>query len=157
MTKSKLTVPIIIAVLLVGGGAFYSGMQYSKSQSGTFTPPQMGQTRGEGRSMFVGAPGAAQARNAGGMATGEIVAKDADSLTLKLNDGGSKIIFHSSSTTITKMATISIDEISEGTNVMITGTANQDGSVTANSIQIRSADEMRRFLTPPPEDQVKTE
>ncbi|MHB9019778.1 MAG: hypothetical protein ACYC3G_02835 [Minisyncoccota bacterium] len=69
--------------------------------------------------------------------SGEVIAKDDKSITVKLKDGGSKIIFYSDKTLVLKMATTSINNISIGGQVVISGSSGQDGSISAESIQLR--------------------
>jgi predicted ribosome-associated RNA-binding protein Tma20 len=78
------------------------------------------------------------ARLAGAVA-GEIVAKDDTSITIKLRDGGSRIVFTASSTTVGKMSVGTLADLANGANVMVMGTPNGDGSLTAGSIQVRPA------------------
>ncbi len=135
---SKLILPLVVAALVIAGGAFYGGMRYGQTQTGNRTSQGAPAARGN-RTFGAGAPGVAgQGRNAmGGFVAGDVVSKDASSLILKLRDGGSKNIFFSTSTIIGKMMTGSIDDLAPGTSVTVNGTANQDGSVSANTIQVR--------------------
>ncbi len=138
--------PLIIIALFIGGGSFYGGMQYQKSQmpAAGQNPFQRGTgTNGQGRGFaaggLTGRAGMNGASGMGGFTAGEVVSKDATGLTLKLRDGGSKIILTSSSTRVGKMTDGSMDDVKEGTEVTVTGTSNQDGSVSASMIQLRPA------------------
>lgn len=138
MQKQVIVPAAIIAALAIGGGSFYAGMQYQKSQrpaSATLARGAGGQRAGSG----MGANGSGMPRGGagGGFTAGEVVSKDANSLTLKLRDGGSKIIFFSSSTAIGKMSTGSVEDLTTGKEVTIMGTTNSDGSITASTIQLR--------------------
>ena len=123
---------IIIALAVVGGGAFYGGMKYEESKRvrgfQDFSQEQKGQMR---QRFDVG-------RDLGtSLVTGEIIAKDEKSITIKLHDGGSKIIFFSESTDITKSGSGSIDDLKIAGQIFISGEENPDGSYTAKTIQIR--------------------
>lgn len=74
-----------------------------------------------------------------GFIAGEIISKDDKSLTIKSPNGGSKIILYSSATEISKMASGTIADLSIGQTLTVSGQANQDGSFTAQLIQIRPA------------------
>ncbi len=129
----------VIGALLIGGGSFYGGMAYQKNQpvATPRAPGIQGLAGGAGGRAAGFRPGT-QGRGVGmGFMAGEVVSKDTSSLTLKLTDGGSKIIFFSTSTQIGKMAQGSADDLSQGTTVTVNGTTNSDGSVMANMIQIR--------------------
>lgn len=137
----KKMLPIFIAiVIIVGGGAFYGGMRYGESQKSsaarngfqTFTgnfPQGSGQRQGGQGRAFGGA-------NA---TSGEIISADDKSVTVKLPNGGSKIIFFSGSTKVTKSVDGSAADLTVGQTIMANGTANSDGSITADTIQLRPA------------------
>jgi hypothetical protein len=93
---------------------------------------------------MMGAGGGIGARGSrggigGGFISGEVVSKDDTTITLKLKDGGSKIVFLSGSTEIMKSTQGTAQDISVGTQVSANGTSNSDGSVTAQMVQIRPA------------------
>ena len=76
----------------------------------------------------------------GNFISGSIISEDSTSITLQLaGNAGSKIIFYSGYNSNWKMASGTASDLSTGTNVSVTGTTNSDGSVTAQSIQIRPA------------------
>lgn len=134
---------IIAAVMmvLVGAGAFFGGMKYGqgKNSRNGFRQGNFGNlpdgARQQGMSGRLG-----NGKNGNGFVNGEVMSKDDKSFTVKLQDGGSKIVFFSDSTQISKSASGSKDDLKTGTNLMITGDTNQDGSVTAKLIQIRPAE-----------------
>jgi len=135
----KVFLPIlIITVLVVGGGSFYGGMKYQQASGTSARSQQFG--NGQQRS-------ASGNKSFGGMTSGEVLSKDDKSITVKLRDGGSKIILTSDSTTVSKSATGAMSDIEIGKTIMVNGTTNTDGSITAKSIQIPSGD----ALAAPPE------
>ncbi|MDE1874611.1 MAG: hypothetical protein KGH68_00895, partial [Patescibacteria group bacterium] len=86
-----------------------------------------------------GAGGFAGRMNGSGIA-GTVIAKDSQSITVQAPDGsGSKIVFVNSSTQVFKTDQGSLNDIAVGANVVVAGSANSDGSVTAQSVQIRPA------------------
>jgi len=138
--KNKIVIIAIVAVLVVGAGAFWGGMKYQESRG------LAGLSSKGGNLIFSGQPGqgamAGNFRNVGNAANGdlingEIIAKDEKSLTLKLRDGGSKIVFYSASTQLQEMASTTPASLVIGKQITASGTANSDGSVTAKSIQLR--------------------
>ncbi|RPI01365.1 MAG: hypothetical protein EHM64_15835 [Ignavibacteriae bacterium] len=138
---NKQIASILIAAVLAGGIGFYGGMKYEQNQRpgyGTFTTAQQRQgirpnNTGTGQRGIVN----------GGLTAGEVISKDATSITLKLQDGGSKIVLISQSTPVTESATSSANNIKVGERVTVIGTANQDGSISASSIRVGDLVQMR--------------
>lgn len=133
----KLIPLLIIVTVIVGGGAFYSGMKYGASKKSNAQGNFQGMRAISGGAGAIGARAGRQA--GGGFNSGEIIAKDDKSITIKLRDGGSKIVFFSQTTSIGKMTTGSINDLVVGTNVTAAGKTNSDNSITADTIQIRPA------------------
>ncbi len=126
----KILLIIFVVVIIVSGGAFYGGIKYQESKTPRFqnlSSEQRQQFSQEKAGKGIGA----------GFLTGEVIAKDEQSLTLKMPDASSKIVFFSDSTATTKSAEGSLNNLEIGKTISINGTANQDGSITANSIQLR--------------------
>jgi len=135
MNKTLLTT-IIATAVIVGGGAFYGGIQYQKNQSPASKFGQTGSQRFAG--MGANASSSRLTGQVGGMTTGDIIAKDAASITVKLRDGSSKIIFYSDTSSIEKSVSGTSGDLAVGKTVIVNGKTNSDGSITAQSIQLRT-------------------
>ncbi len=138
----KKFIPIVVVLVVVAGGSFFGGMKYGQSK-GTARVGQ-GNFQNFGNMNVTGTRSGAETRQGANFTAGEITAKDADSITLKLTSGSSKIVFYSASTGIQKSATGTSDDLTVGETVSITGTTNTDGSVTAQSIQLRSVSSLNQ-------------
>ncbi len=132
---------IVLIVVVMAVGSFYAGYRYAGFDRKTDQTRQFarlpGQIGGQGMLRGQGAPASMVGRSAGGFTSGEVLSKDDKSLTIKLRDGGSKIVFFSASTTVSKMADGTLLDVIQGSEVMISGTQNQDGSITAGLVQLR--------------------
>ena len=130
---NKNIILVIILVIAVGGGAFFGGMKYDQSKQA-----KVSSANGSG---FQGRQGQGTGqrgmRTGGGFTSGQIIAADDKSITVKSSDSGSKIIFLSDATQISKFAAGQKSDLAVGMNVMASGKTNTDGSVTADTIQIR--------------------
>ena len=126
MKKNPIAVMVIVAII-VGVIAFYAGTTMGKGSSPS------------GRRNFnPSGNGIGFARN-GGFVNGQILKQDATSITVQMRDGTSRIVFLSDTTTVQKSVAGSVSDLSVGEQVMVTGTQSSDGTVAANSIQIRPA------------------
>lgn len=129
--------PIIIIVVIVGAGAFFGGMKYGQSKKVSSAQQRFGQMGANGTGgLRTGVTGGTR-NGAGGFVGGEIIAKDDKSITVKLQNGGSQIIFYSGTTEIGKTVTGTATDLGVGKTVTVTGQTNSDGSITAQTIQIR--------------------
>lgn len=117
-----ITIILIIAAL---GGGFFAGMKYQQSQSssgrfGNFQGVRSG--RGSGQAFR--------------QVNGDIISMDDKSITVKLQDGSSKIVLLSDTTAFSKSTNGSKSDLKTGEKVAVFGTENSDGSVTARNVQL---------------------
>ncbi len=135
--KKNLIITIVV-VIVVGVAAFYGGTVFGKTKN-TAAPNFNGANfRGVvGQNSNGPARGAMGAGNRG--AIGQILSADDKSITISLTSGGSKIIFFSSATKVSKTVEGTTTDLKTGENIIATGTTNSDGSVSATDIQIRPA------------------
>ncbi len=130
----KNTTKIIIGVLIIVALAFYGGFKYGQSQKSFPGGGQMSRFSGVG---MAGQRGS-RADVGGGVVAGEILNKDATSITLKLRDGGSRIVLVSGSTEVQKMTKGTLEDLVVGNSVSVNGSTNSDGSLSAKSVQLRT-------------------
>lgn len=138
MGKDTKNVFVVIVVVAVCAGAFYAGMQYG-GRGGSGANGQRNNMAGARGQQFGGPQGGQRGavRANGGFVNGEIIAKDDKSITIKMQDGGSKIVFLSTTAQISKTTEGSANDLVVGKQVSVIGSVNSDGSVSAQSVQIR--------------------
>lgn len=128
MKNPKLIVIMAILLIVVLGGGFYTGIKYQQNQRGHGSQfGQMTQRMGQTR-----LPDGQDFRPM----TGEIIGQDDESITVKLQDGSSKIILLTDTTAINKFTEGSKSDLKTGERVAVFGTENSDGSVTGQNIQL---------------------
>ncbi len=146
MNKKSIIIVLCVAVL-VGGISFYGGMKYGQNNPSTSSGQGAGMgfanlspTERQARSQQSGvtaSKGQLGMRTGGGFIAGEIISKDDKSITIKLQDSGSKIVFYSDSVEVIKSVSGTAIDLEVGKTVTVNGSANSDGSITAQSIQMR--------------------
>jgi uncharacterized membrane protein len=148
MSKNKKIVCVVVGIVVLVG-VFYGGMVFGKSQ----TPARGQNMQGFGQN---GVKTTKIGGNFGGATFGKIIAKDSKSITIQIMSGadsgnqiGSRIIFLGTDTTVTKQASSTLNDLVVGTEVTVRGTANTDGSVNAQSVQIVPANTINQ-KTPTP-------
>jgi hypothetical protein len=134
MNKNTTMIVAIVLVVLAGIGGFVGGMQYQKSQNPLTGGQFMGRNSGNGQ-------GFAQRENGGQgqrfvPVRGQVLSIGNNTITVKLQDGTTKLVVISSSTAYLKTQTVVSSDLKSGDTVMVVGNSNADGSVTASDIQI---------------------
>jgi len=130
--KNQTIIIFIVIAILIGAGAFYGGMFYGKSQS---RPANFRNFAGKAPDGNFRGPANGNGQN---FINGEILSLDDKSITVKIPNNGSKIIFYSQSTSVSKTVDGAISDLKVGDNIMASGDSNTEGSITAKTIQIRS-------------------
>ena len=127
MSKKLITIILISHLIAIGVGV-YGGMKYGQSKSplSNLSRQNFQNLSPEQRQQL------SQGRTGGGTGanflSGEVITKDEQSLTLKMSDGSSKIVFFSDSTQISKTTEGSIGDVEVGKQIMVSGDQNSDGS-----------------------------
>jgi len=131
--KNKNTMIIVAVVLIIvaAAGGFFGGMMFQKSQT-----PSFGGAAGRGS--YAGRFGGQSGQNAASFrpVRGQVLSMGDNSLTVKMTDGSTKIVVLSSSTAFMQSTKAALNDIKTGDTVNVVGTANSDGSVTAQDVQI---------------------
>lgn len=130
MTKNNLLMMIVVAIV-VGALSFYGGTLYQKNKGGNFTARQF--QNGTRPSGAQGRNGIAQG---GRPVSGEIVSVEKNTITIKTQDGSSKIVIYSDSTKINKTLEGTKEDLKVGEQVMVIGQEGTDGTVTAQSVSV---------------------
>ncbi|MFA6446952.1 MAG: DUF5666 domain-containing protein [Patescibacteria group bacterium] len=143
--KTNIIFAVIFTLLVAGAGGFYGGMKYQQTKAPQNIGFMANGAAGGGRMLrtFNGEAGTGGAGSVGAMranfANGQVLSLEGKTLTLKTQDGGSKIVFLTDATQIQKMDKAAPSDLANEKYVTITGTTNSDGSLTAATIQLRDA------------------
>ncbi|OGH07544.1 MAG: hypothetical protein A2171_01480 [Candidatus Levybacteria bacterium RBG_13_35_9] len=144
--KNNLIIGVIVALILGGVSGFLGGVQYQKSQQ-----PQIGALNRQFGQTGSGTFRQGQFQRNGMIpVSGEIIDADDKSITIKLEDGSSKIVLISDDTMINKASEGSKEDLKTGEMVAAFGITNSDGSVTAQSIQLNPQVRIFQRTSPTP-------
>lgn len=124
---NKTIIGAVVVSLVVGFGAGY----FIHSSPTQTQNPQAGFAGRNGVGVRGGAGGA------GGLLSGTVATKDSGSITIDTRDGSSHVVLITPATTVQKSVNGSVSDVSVGSTIIVTGTTNSDGSVSAASIQLR--------------------
>lgn len=131
---------IIITAILSGGIGFWGARAYQKNQKISATPGQLqfgkGMQNGTGHGGNNMTRGGKMPGNGGGPVSGEISSLEDKTITLKTQDGSSKIIVFSDSSIINKISEASLADLQVGSQIMVMGTSDDSGTLTAKTISI---------------------
>jgi len=125
---------VIILIIAFSTASFLAGMFYQKSQTPSF------RSRTE-RGFQSGREGMQSGAN---MVRGEVISIDKNNFVVKLPDESSKIVVLTNNTVINESKKVSSNNLTKGKQVVVFGQTNQDGSVTAESVQLNPQSAIRR-------------
>ena len=158
MKRVLIGVAAIVLAALAAGAAFYGGMKLGQKQvirdpmkylaggdgafsiqvgEGQFPGGPAGNFQGRG-DQFPGAqgtPGAGMVVGGRGFSADTIQAIDGNTIILSTADGTVKVIT-SDTTYIQKYMAATVADLEVGESVIVSGTENDDGSITARSIRV---------------------
>ncbi len=144
MNKNMIITAVVVVV--VGAGGFVGGMKYQESRlpaTGAFRrtingTSNQGQFQGMRQNVQGGPTGQGMNKAFGSTRPimGEIIAQDDKSITVKLQDGSTRIVFLADSTTINKADQASKSDLKVGEKVNVFGTQSPEGTYTAQNIQL---------------------
>ena len=158
MNKAVQIIVGVLVLVVVAGGSFYGGMAVGKtqaeaalpfvsSQAGGFPAVAGGQGGGfpadaQGRAAF--GQGRQMGTTAGsdaltGMTVGQIESAEGQTLVVADANGQRIRVQVTDTTLIEKNASVTVAELEVGETVMISGSENGDGSITARSVQAAPA------------------
>lgn len=154
MNKTIKIILSIVGVLVIAGASFYGGMVVGKNQATAstatlplnmpegFQPPDGVAFPSDGTRPFGvrgQGNGAAGFAAQPGMTFGAIESIDGNTLTLTTQAGGAVTVQVTGTTLIEKNASVAVSDLAVGDTVIVSGSDNSDGSITARSVQVAPA------------------
>lgn len=141
MNKSVVIIGVLLVIVAVGGGSFWAGMKIGENRIIQDPTRLFQQFRGQG-GQFPGMVGTPQAGREGapfgGGIMGTIETVEGDTLVVTTEEG--EIQVHATETTlIEKSMAVAVSDLEVGEQVVVSGSRNDDGSITARTIRISPA------------------
>ena len=152
MKKIVVVIGALLVIVAVGGGSFWAGMKVEENRviqnPASFFQrfrEQGGQFSGQFGTPPAGFPGAVgtpqpggEAGRMGGGIMGTIKAVEGDTLVVTTEEGEVRVQT-TDTTLIEKNMAVDVGNLEVGEQVVVSGSRNDDGSVTARSIRISTA------------------
>jgi hypothetical protein len=138
MKKIWIGIAVALLVVAVGGGAFFGGMSYGKSQARqnltSLMQGRFGARGGQFPSTGVLPQGTPEGTTSfGGGIRGTIQAIEGNTLVINADEGIVKVQT-TDTTLIEKNMPVSVGDLKVGETVVVSGPQNEDGSITARSV-----------------------
>ncbi|MEY2406048.1 MAG: hypothetical protein QOF97_937 [Acidimicrobiaceae bacterium] len=132
----RVNIPIAIAVVAVVAMLGVWGGAQLKGGSASATVAAGGQGANGAARGYGGGAGQGGNGQRGGGAAGTVQSVNGNTITITDQQGATKTITLDPSTTISKSTTGSVSDITTGETIVVRGTANSDGSTTAQTVTI---------------------
>lgn len=143
MKKTVVVIGVLLVIAAVGGGSFWAGMRVGENRI-IQNPARLFQRfRGQGGQfpgmIMVGTPqpGEEAAPFRGGI-MGTIKAVEGDTLVVTTEEGEIRVQT-TDTTLIEKSMAVEVGDLEVGEQVVVSGSQNDDGSITARAIRISAA------------------
>ncbi len=125
MHKNTIITAVIALVVGIGVGYVAHSSPAQPAGSGNYA-------RGNGNGTFM-----ARSNGNGSFLAGTVASKDSGSITLNTRDGSSRVVLTTPATNVSKSVSGSLTDVAVGNSVIVSGTTNSDGSISASLIQLR--------------------
>lgn len=145
MNKTVVIIGVFLVIVAVGGGSFWAGMTVGENR--VIQDParlmqmmtgQGGHFPGQFPGMVRTPPAGEEAARFGGGIMGTIEAVEGDTLLVSTEE--EEIRVQTTDTTlIEKYTSVGVEDLAVGEQVVVSGSRNDDGSITARSIRISTA------------------
>ena len=141
MKKIVIIIGVLLVIVAVGGGSFWAGMTVGENRVIQDPARFFQQMRGEAGQFreMVGTPQpGAEVQRFGGGITGTIEAVEGDTLVVSTEEGEIRVQT-TDTTLIEKSMAVDVGDLAVGEQVVVSGSQNDDGSITARSIRVSTA------------------